>query len=87
MFAISTPASQRMRDLLVPKADGATLRIVRQAGRFRLRVSRVRPGDQTFDCDGRVVLALDKATRESLAGRSLGVRSTATGQRLKLASR
>ena len=85
MFAISDPAAQRMNELLVPMAKGATFRIVHRDGRFRLRVSQVRPGDQTTAHAGRVVLALDAKTQASLKGRKLGVKNTAAGPRLKLA--
>lgn len=87
MFHVSVPAAQRMSDLLAPLAQAAALRIVRRGGRYRLRLSRARPGDQTFAHAGRVVLALDRVTCDSLAGRTLGVRSTPTGPRLRLGSR
>lgn len=87
MFAITAPASQRMSELLVPKAENAILRIVRRSGRFRLRFSQVRPGDETFTHEGSVVLALDEATRKSLVGRSLRLKKTPDGPRLRLASR
>lgn len=87
MLSISDPAAARMTDLLVPRADDAVLRIVRRDGRYRLRVSRVLPGDQTFAHAGRVVLALDEQTKKSLAQRSLGLRHSATGPRLNLTAR
>jgi hypothetical protein len=87
MFAISAPASRRMSELLVPKAENAILRIVQQSGRFRMRFSQVRPGDETFAHEGSVVLALDETTRKSLAGRSLRLKNTPDGPRLRLTSR
>lgn len=87
MFSVSTPAAAKMTDLLTPKNDDAVLRIVRRDGRFRLRVSQVREGDRTFTHDGRIVLALDATTNESLARRSLAIRRTTTGERLKLTAR
>lgn len=87
MFNVSDPAAARMSDLLVPRADDAVLRIVRRDGRFRLRVSQVRPGDRTFAHGGRVVLALDPGTNDSLSRGSLNLRETAAGPRLKLTSR
>lgn len=84
MLKVSTPAAVRMTHLLNPKGAAAVLRIIRRDARFRLRVSHLRPGDQTFSHDGRVVLVLDKRMHKSLSRVHLDVRQTDTGPRLKL---
>jgi len=84
MLKVSTPAAQRMAHLLSPKEDDAVLRIVRDKGRMRLRVSLVRPGDQTVTHDGRIVLALDERMDRSLSKRQLDLRQTDAGPRLNL---
>lgn len=87
MFNVTIPAAARMTELLVPRADEAVLRIVRRSGRFRLRVSQVRPGDWTFPHCGKTVLALDERMSHLLARRFIDVVGTTAGPRLKLASR
>jgi len=87
MFNISVPAAQRMNELLLSRGELAILRIVRRAGRFRLCVSQVREGDNTFAHGGKDLLVLDGAIHKLLTGRSLNTRDTAAGPRLKLASR
>jgi hypothetical protein len=76
-----------MAQLLTAKADDAVLRIIRRKDRLRLRLSLVRPGDQTFAHDGRVVLALDERMRRSLSRRQIDIRQTNGGPRLRLKPR
>lgn len=85
MLKVSLPAVARMTDLLLPKAEDAVLRIVRKKRRFHLWVSQIREGDQTFAHEGRVLLALDGRTNQTLAKRSLGIRQTDAGPRLQIA--
>lgn len=87
MFNISVPAAHRMNELLRSKDELAILRIVRRAGRFRLCVSQVREGDNTFAHGGRDLLVLDRATHQMLRGHSLNTRNTPAGIRLSLAPR
>ena len=85
MLKISETAAARMHSLLTPKSEEAVLRIVRRKGRFSLRVSSVRTGDQTFAPAGRIVLALDESTNRMLAKGRLDLKQTAKGPRLNLA--
>lgn len=87
MFKVSIPAAARMTNLLGAKEEDAVLRIVRRDGRFRLKVSQMRPGDQTFVHGGRIVLVLDERTNESLSRRFLDIKHTDAGPRLKIAAR
>jgi hypothetical protein len=73
-----------MAHLLVAKPGDSVLRIVREDRRMRLRLGTVRPGDQTFAHDGRVVLALDEGIGTRLTGSRLDVRETDEGPRLRL---
>jgi len=84
MLQVSTPAAARMAYLLNSKPGNAVLRIVRQNQRLRLRLGTVRPGDQTFVHDGRVVLALDERMGTKLTFRQLELRETDDGPRLQL---
>jgi hypothetical protein len=87
MLKVSTPAAVQLAHLLHPKAGDAVVRIVRRKNRLRLRWSLVRPGDETFAHDGRVVLALDDRMRRSLSKRQLDVRQTDAGPRLRMKTR
>ena len=84
MLQVSMPAAARMAHLLNAKPENAVLRIVRRDQRLRLRLGTVRPGDQTFAHDGRVVLALDERIGTSLSLRQLELRQTDDGPRLLL---
>ena len=84
MLQVSMPAAARMAHLLNAKPENAVLRIVRRDQRLRLRLGTVRPGDQTFDYHGRIVLALDQRIGLSLSLRQLELRQTDEGPRLLL---
>jgi len=84
MLQVTTPAAARMAHLLNTKPANAVLRIVRQDQRLRLRLGIVRPGDQTFVHDGRVVLAIDGRLGTKLSLRQIELRETEDGPRLRL---
>ena len=84
MLRVSTPAAARMAHLLSARPENAGLRIVRQDQRLRLRLGIVRPGDQTFVHDGRVVLAIDERLGTKLGQRQIELRETDDGPRLRL---
>ena len=84
MLQVSTHAATRMAQLLNAKPENAVLRIVRRDQRLRLRLGTVRPGDQTYVHDGRVILALDKSIGTTLSLRQLELRQTDDGPRLRL---
>jgi hypothetical protein len=84
MFTLTNPASARLAHLLETKGDAAVARIFCRKHKLRLGVGQLRPGDQTFSHEGRVVLALDQRISTSLSRRRLYVRQTDTGPRLKL---
>ncbi|MFG0335185.1 MAG: hypothetical protein ACF8TS_17650, partial [Maioricimonas sp. JB049] len=84
MLTISQPAFDRLSELLADRPDDVAARIVLREGRARIRPGRQREGDQTIEHEGRTVLLLDKRAARKLGGRTLGVRKTANGLRLKL---
>ncbi len=84
MLHVSTSAAARMAHLLNAKPNHAVLRIVRRDQRLKLRLGIVRPGDQTFVHDGRVVLALDERMGTRLASGQLELKDTDEGPRLRL---
>jgi hypothetical protein len=86
MLKVSPPAAARMANLLTAKSDQAVLRIVRRHDRLRLTTGVLRPGDETFAHEGRVVLAIDRRIARSLSLRQLEIRQTPTGPRLRLKS-
>jgi hypothetical protein len=86
MLTISSSAAARMAHLLSVKDNQDVMRIIRRDDRLRMQVSKLRPGDQTFVHDGRVVLALDQLLNKSLSRRELDLRQTTAGPRLRLKS-
>lgn len=84
MLKISPTAAARMADLLTAKSDNAVLRIVRRDDRLHLQTGRLRPGDETYAHEGRVVLAIDPRVAKSLTLRQLDLRETSTGPRLRM---
>ena len=86
MLKVSPPAAARMANLLTAKSDVAVLRIVRHHDRLRMMTGLLRPGDDTFAHEGRVVLAIDPRVARSLSLRQLDLRQTPKGPRLRLKS-
>ena len=84
MLQVSTPAAARMAHLLSARPEHAVLRIVHRDQRLRLRLGIVRPGDQTFEHDGRIVLAIDEHLGNKLGQRQIELRETDDGPRLRL---
>lgn len=86
MLTVSAQAAARMELLLKRKGptERSVLRISRGKNRLHLRVSKIRPGDQTFAHGARPVLVLDKKAAVDLALRHLDIRQTSDGPRLTL---
>jgi hypothetical protein len=73
-----------MAHLLSARPERAVLRIVDRDQRLRLRLGIVRPDDQTFEHDGRVVLAINEHLGKKLDRRRIELRETNDGPRLRL---
>lgn len=84
MFSITNPASQRLAEILKNKSPEAVIRFKKVKSRLRLRVGKIRASDQTFDHEGRTVLALDEPMAKILILRKLDVTATDKGPRLRL---
>ena len=84
MLTISQPAYDRLSQILADRPEDVAARIVLDQGRARIRPGRRRPGDSVLLHKGRAVLLLDAQTARRLDERTLGIRQTAEGPRLRL---
>ncbi len=87
MLTITEQAGARLVQLLGESANQSVIRIVRRKRRLKLRRDHARADDATFAHAGRVVLVLDEQVSQSLAARTLDIRETDTGPRLRLKRR
>lgn len=84
MFSVTNPACQRLAEMLENKSPESVIRFKKINSRLRLRVGRIQASDQTFDHQGRTVLALDEPMAKILTLRELYVALTDKGPRLRL---
>lgn len=86
MLNVTKPAFDRLCDRLDRKKadDNVALRFTRREGGWKLGPDRLRPGDVTFDHEGRSVLLLDETAAKAMANMTLDVRDTSAGPRLRL---
>ena len=84
MLTISQPAYDRLSQILADRPQDVAARIFLEQGRARIRPGRRRPGDWVLVHNGRTVLLLDAQTARRLDERTLGIRQTADGPRLRL---
>lgn len=87
MLTLTPPAAARLSFLLNDVSLDRAVRIVRRKQRLKLRRDYARTGDTTFAHQGRTVLVLDARMAESLTARTLDIRETDTGPRLRLKAR
>lgn len=83
MLRVSDVAGARLSEMLADHPDHVAARIVRRGRRMKLRRSRQRAGDEVFAHDGRTVLLLDEEIAAHLKNRTLDVRDTEDGPRLR----
>lgn len=83
MLAVTQVARERLLEMLAPHPDEVAVRIVCRKGRIKLRRSTQQSGDEVFEHDGRTVLLLDEDVAAQLEGRTLDVRKTQDGPRLR----
>jgi hypothetical protein len=83
MLNVTRDAYARLSELLAKRPNHVAARIVRREGRLALRRSQQRRGDEVFVHDGRIVLLLGKNVCSDLEGRTLEVRATQDGPRLR----
>jgi Fe-S cluster assembly iron-binding protein IscA len=87
MFTVTDGAIAKVAEMIenaqAPKS--VALRIVAKGEEtFGMRMDGAKPGDTTFDHDGKTVLVLDKEVSESLKERMLDVKNTKKGAELVL---
>ena len=89
MFNVTEPALNRLSRQLARKeaAKDVALRFTRREGGWDLGPDQKRPGDVTFDHEGRNVLLLDQTTAEAMTDMTLEVKKTDAGPRLRLRRR
>jgi hypothetical protein len=85
MLTVTSHAASRLNRMLHDSTDDdqKVIRMIREKGRFKLRVDRVRDGDVTFRFEDKVVLTLQSQVADKIATRTLGVRTVAGKPRLR----
>lgn len=84
MVKVSPLAFERLEKMLRGRGDDVAIRIVFRQGRARLRASRRRADDQIVMHGNRTVLVLDDNVARQLNQRTIDVRQTVDGPRLRL---
>jgi Fe-S cluster assembly iron-binding protein IscA len=64
--------------------DSVAIRLVAGRGGLGMRLDQPGPEDESFDYEGRTVLIVDARVAEYLEDRTLDVRATEAGPKLKL---
>jgi Fe-S cluster assembly iron-binding protein IscA len=83
---LTEQALEHLAAALDRAAAGASdaIRLVAGRGGWAMRLDQPGPEDETFDHEGRTVLIVDTRVAEYLEDRTLDVRDTEAGPRLKL---
>jgi Fe-S cluster assembly iron-binding protein IscA len=84
MLTVTPTARTRLSEMLEGRPDHVAARIVVGDGRMKLRPGTHRPGDEVLEHEGRAVLLLDEKIAERLEARTLDVRDTENGPKLRL---
>ena len=86
MLTVTEAAGAYLTEILaeVNAADGTAVRFVVQENKLAPYLDNSRPGDATFDHEGRTVLVLDENISQTLANSTLDVKDTTTGPQLVL---
>ena len=79
MLSLTHAARQFISDMLTDSAHGIVLRISDSPEGPQIEMDRVRVGDNTFDCNGKCVLAIDQMVLRVISGQKLDV-DTVDGQ-------
>lgn len=84
MLTITHAAGGYLSRMLADHAasENTAVRLVAGADGMKMALDQERPGDATFDHDGRRVLLLDEQAAQALSERTLDVQSTTEGPRL-----
>ena len=84
MLIVTEAARARLIQMLIGSGTDRAIRICRQYGRLRLQRDLPRSDDTTWDARGRVVLVLNAEMAQALTHRTLDIRHTENGPRLRL---
>lgn len=86
MFVMTEPAGEFLCAAL-DRADApeeAAIRLALEGDSLVSKLDKPRPGDATYDHDGRKVLVMDARVSQLLAGSSLELQPTSEGEKLVL---
>lgn len=85
MLTVTPNAASRLNRMLhdTTEDEQKVIRMIREDGRFKLRVDTVRDGDVTFRFEDKVVLALQSKVADVISARKLGVRTIEGKPRLR----
>jgi hypothetical protein len=86
MLTVTESAGVYLTEVLVQANAGedTAVRFVAQDSKLAPYLDNERPGDATFDHDGRTVLLLDEGIAQTLVNSTLDVKETDTGPQLVL---
>jgi Fe-S cluster assembly iron-binding protein IscA len=83
MITITQSAYSKLATMLSQRPDDVAARVIVRDGRMKLRPGREQPGDAVFSHNGRVVLLVGERVAKRLGNKTLDVRSTDNGPRLR----
>ena len=86
MVTLTYTAGERMAYMLSEHqaGDDVVLRIKLTKGGVEMQPDKIRPGDETFDHNGKVVLVLDQQTLQLLGNKTIDVMTDDDGSHLIL---
>lgn len=84
MLTMTEAAGSHLAEILDKRdcADNVAVRIVCRNSRLSLSLDSLKPGDSTFEHEGRTVLLIAPEAVEKLRGETVDVRQTKAGKKL-----
>ena len=84
MVTITYTAAEHIAYMLSEQQVDAVLRIMVTRGDVEMEPDQIRPGDETFDHDGKVVLVLDQQVSQLLGNKTIDLTADDDGSHLIL---
>lgn len=86
MLQVTDAATEHLNKLLGDSGapDEAAIRVVVEERGLTLRLDNVRPGDSSFEHDGKTVLVLDEQVSQMLDDKTMDIEETGEGPRLAI---
>ena len=84
MVTITYTAAEHIAYMLSEQQVDAVLRIMVARGDVEMEPDQIRPGDETFDHNGKVVLVLDQQTSQLLGNKTIDLTADDDGSHLIL---